>query len=57
MRRLTESTPSKATAEIKSTLRQRAFLVCYLTAVTIAMLGWIAAFSLAAVWVAELLLT
>jgi hypothetical protein len=39
----------------KSTWKQRALVACYLTAVTIVMLGWLSAFGWAAAEVTKLL--
>jgi hypothetical protein len=40
----------------KSTLKQRALVACYLTAVTIVMLGWLSAFGWVAAEVTKLLI-
>ena len=40
--------PPEADAVSRATLKQRLSLICYLTAVTVAMLGWLAALGWAA---------
>ncbi len=40
--------PTEADAVSAATLKQRLSLICYLTAVTVAMLGWLAALGWAA---------
>ena len=37
--------------------KQQALVACYLTAITLAMPGWLAAFSWVLVWIAALLFT
>jgi hypothetical protein len=54
MRRSTGAAPSIPGAASK--LKQRALVAGYLTAITIAMLGWLSAFAWAAAEVAKLLL-
>ena len=56
MRSSTGTTPIAPVAASKNTLKQRALVACYLTAITIAMLGWLSAFGWAAAEVAKLLL-
>jgi hypothetical protein len=53
----TGPTPITPGAASKSTLKQRALVACYLTAITIAMLGWLSAFGWAAAEVAKLLIS
>jgi len=53
----TGPTPITPGAASKSTLKQRALVACYLTAITIAMLGWLSAFDWAAAEVAKLLIS
>ena len=54
----TGTTPITPGTASKSTLKQRAFVACYiLTAITIAMLGWLSAFGWAAAEVAKLLIS
>jgi len=47
---------TEAAAARRATWKQRVLVACYLTAATIAMLGWLSAFSWAAAEVAKLLL-
>jgi hypothetical protein len=57
MRRSTEPTPADTAATAKSTLKQRAFVACYVTAITIVMLGWVSAFGWAAAEVINALIS
>jgi len=56
MPRSTGTDPTIPGTAIKNTLKQRALVAGYLTAITIAMLGWLSAFGWAAAEVAKLLL-
>ena len=56
MRSSTGTTPVTPGAASNITLKQRALVACYLTAITIVMLGWLSAFGWAAAEVAKLLL-
>jgi hypothetical protein len=52
----TELMPNKAAAVSTATVKQRLFRICYLTAITVAMVGWLSAFGWGAVTVAKWLL-
>jgi hypothetical protein len=45
----------KAAAASRATLKQRVLIACYLTAIAVAMFGWLSAFSWAAAEVAKFL--
>jgi len=49
--------PTNSDAASKDSLKQRALVAGYLTAITIAMLGWLSAFCWAAAEVAKLLIS
>jgi hypothetical protein len=49
----TEIMPIEAAAVSTATLKQRLFTICYLTAIAVAMLGWLATLGWAAIAVAR----
>ncbi len=56
MNGLTQNMPVEATATGRSTMKDRLFMVCYLTATAVAMLGWLSAFGWATFAAAKWLL-
>ena len=56
MNRLTGSMPMETAVAAKATPKQRLFNMCYLTAIGLAMVGWLSAFGWATVAVAKWLL-
>jgi hypothetical protein len=54
MKSLTEIMPMEAA--VVSTLRERSFRICYLTAIAVAMAGWLSAFGWVTVTVTKWLL-
>lgn len=53
MNSLTEAIPMKVTTIRKSSLKDRLFTACYLTATAVAMVGWLSGFGYAAVAAAK----
>jgi ABC-type enterochelin transport system permease subunit len=56
MNSLTENMPVEVIAISRATVKDRLLTVCYLTAISIAMLGWLSAFGWVTVAVAKWLL-